>query len=183
MTVEEIFNKVATHMLDGIMIHDEMAEAFAFLGLYGYSKCHDYHHIAETINYRNLSHYYSTRYHKLLTKLSPTQPQLIPETWRKYTTFDVDTNTKRNAIKDLMTKWVEWERDTKKCYSEMKKELFAIDEYAAAAKISDFLADVDTELHTAEKYLIKLNSINYDIVTIEDHQDTLHKKYKKKLGW
>jgi hypothetical protein len=36
--------------------------------------------------------------------------------WHKYTTMDVDTNTKRNSIKDLMTKWVEWERSTKKLY-------------------------------------------------------------------
>jgi hypothetical protein len=37
MTVEEIFNKTATHMVNGLMYHDELAEAFAFLGLYGYS--------------------------------------------------------------------------------------------------------------------------------------------------
>jgi len=30
--------------------------------------------------------------------------------------MDVDVNTKRNAVKDLMDKWVKWERDTKKLY-------------------------------------------------------------------
>ena len=66
MTVEEIFNKVATHMVNGLMYHDELAEAFGFLGLYGYSVQQDYHHLEETNNYRRLSHYYSTHYHKLI---------------------------------------------------------------------------------------------------------------------
>jgi hypothetical protein len=28
----------------------------------------------------------------------------------------IDTGTKRRLIKDLMTKWVEWEKKTKKLY-------------------------------------------------------------------
>jgi len=39
MTVEEIFNKIASHMLEGLKYHDEMAKLYDFLGLYGYSIC------------------------------------------------------------------------------------------------------------------------------------------------
>jgi hypothetical protein len=66
MTVEEIFSKLASHMVEGIMIHDDMANAYDFLGLFGFAECHDYHHLEETKNYRCLSHYFSTHYHKLL---------------------------------------------------------------------------------------------------------------------
>jgi len=41
MTIEEIFNKIASHMVEGIMIHDEMANAYDFLGLFGFAKLHD----------------------------------------------------------------------------------------------------------------------------------------------
>jgi len=50
MTVEEIFNKLASHMVEGIMYHDDMAKAYDFLGLSGFARCHDYHHICELKN-------------------------------------------------------------------------------------------------------------------------------------
>ena len=103
-------------MVEGIMYHDEMAKAYDFLGLPGFSKCQDYHHLEETEGYRCLSHYYATHYYKLLQLEEITKPKLIPETWYKYTTWSVDTGTKKSTIKDLMTKWMEWERSTKKLY-------------------------------------------------------------------
>jgi len=33
--------------------------------------------------------------------------------------MEVDANTKRESVKMMMTKWVEWERNTKKLYQEM----------------------------------------------------------------
>ena len=181
MTTEEIFNKLASHMVEGIMIHDEMANAYDFLGLYGFAKCHDYHHFEETCNYRCLAHYYSIHYHKLLMIDTQSRQTLIPENWYKYSTMDVDTGTKRTAVKDLMKKWVEWERDTKKLYQQMKQELCNIGEVAAALKIDCFINDVDDELVHAEKKLIKLETIGYDINTIISWQQPMYKKYKKEI--
>ena len=183
MTVEEIFNKVATHMVNGLMYHDELAEAFGFLGLYGYSVQQDYHHLEETNNYRRLSHYYSTHYHKLIVLEAIENPHLVPEIWVKYDTFSVDSATRKSAVKDFMTKWIKWERETKQFYTSMRQELVNIGELAAADKLEKYLKDVSDELEQAEKYLIELEAIGYDMVTIIDHQSSLHKKYKKKLGW
>ena len=179
MTTEEIFNKIISHMVEGIMIHDELANGYDFLGLYGFAKCHDYHHLEETCSYRKMSHYYSTHYHKLLLVDTQVRQNIIPETWRKYTTFDVDTNTKRTAIKDMMKAWINWERDTKKLYQEMRQELCNIGECAAALELDKYILDVTDELVHAEKKFIKLESINYDIVQIIDWQQPMYKKYKK----
>lgn len=181
MTIEEIFNKLASHMVEGIMVHDEMANAYDFLGLYGFSKCHDYHHLEETCAYRCLSHYYSIHYHKLLKVDTQVRQTIIPESWYKYTTMAVDTNTKRQAVKDMMNKWVAWERDTKKLYQEMRQELYNLGEVAAASEIDCFIADVDDELVHAEKKLIKLETIGYDIGTIIGWQQPMYKKYKKEM--
>lgn len=178
MTVEEIFSKLASHMVEGIMIHDDMANAYDFLGLCGFAKRHDYHHLEETKNYRCLSHYFSIHYHKLLKLEQLDQPKIIPETWHKYSTPDVDTNTKRNAVKDLMNKWVTWERDTKKLYQEMRQELCAIGEVASALKIDCFICDVDEELVWAEKKWMKLETLGYDIGTILKWSSEMYKKYK-----
>lgn len=178
MTVEEIFNKLASHMVEGIMYHDDMAKAFDFLGLHGYAKCQDYHHFEETKNYRELSHYYATHYFKLL-QVNIEQPQIIPETWFKYSSQAVDNGTKRNAIKEIFTKWKNWEESTKKLYQELYTELTNLSEGAAAIKISKYLSDVDAELHDVWKELLTLEAINYNLDVILPNQKELRKKYKK----
>lgn len=178
MTVEEIFNKLASHMVEGIMYHDDMAKAYDFLGLSGFARCHDYHHICETKNYRKLSHYYATHFHKLIKLEQLDQPKIIPDNWYKYTTPDVDVATKRNAVKDLMAKWVSWEKETKTLYQSMRQELCAIGEVAAALYLECFIYDVDEELTWAQKKWIKFETLGYDIGAIIQCSDALHKKYK-----
>ena len=40
MTIEEVFNKLASHMCEGIKFHDKMAEAYDYLNFEGLYKCH-----------------------------------------------------------------------------------------------------------------------------------------------
>lgn len=133
----------------------------------------------ETCSYRCLSHYYSTHYHKLLKIATQTRQTIIPEGWYKYTTMDVDVGTKRTAVKDMMKKWVDWERSTKKLYQEMRRELCNIGEVAAALKIDCFIKGVDEELIHAEKKFIKLESIGYDMQYIIEQSEKMKQKYSK----
>ena len=178
MTIEEIFNQLASHMVEGIMYHDDMAKAYDFLALRGFARCHDYHHICETKSYRKLSHYYSTHYHKLIQLNKLNQPQIVPESWYKYTVMDVDISTKRNAVKELMAKWVKWETETKTLYQAMRQELCSLGEVAAALYVDCLICDVDEELIWAQKKQIKLESLGYDIGAIIQCSEALHKKYK-----
>lgn len=168
-------------MEEGIAFHKTLAQAYDFLGLYGFAKCHEYHHIDETKGYECLLHYYSTHYHKLLIVENIPKPNIIPDTWYKYTTMAVDVNTKRQATQTMMKKWVEWEQETKKLYQEMYKELCDINEIAAANKIKYYICAVDEELKQAEKKLLKLETIDYNIGTIINWQQPMYKKFKKKL--
>ena len=116
MTIDEVFSKLATHMIEGLMFHDEVSICYDFIGLRAYAKEHSEHYMEESRGYRSLLHYYISHYHKLL-KIEPVpSSKLIPENWYKYSTIEVDINTKRNIIKELTTKWVEWERATKQLY-------------------------------------------------------------------
>lgn len=181
MTTEEIFTKLAEHMLEGMKIHCDFAQVYDFLGLYGFSKCHEYHYLAETKGYESLLHYYSCRYHKLLKLGEISNSNIIPESWYKYTTMAIDTGTIRNAIKTLMEKWIQWEKDTKTFYSQMYKELHEIGEIASAEEIKIYILDVDDELKHAEKKLIKLETFGYDISVIVEWQQPMYNKFKKEL--
>lgn len=181
MTVDEVFNKIASHMVEGMMIHDQMQQAYDFLGLYGFAKCHEYHYIEETKGYECLLHYYSTRYHRLIQIEDKPKPEIIPQTWYKYSTTAVDTNTKRQSTQTMMKKWVEWEQETKKLYQEMYSELCNLGEIAAACEIKCYICAVDEELKHAEKKLLKLETIDYNINSIVSWQQPMYKKFKKQM--
>lgn len=181
MTVDEIFMKLATHMIEGVMTHDKLAQAYDFLGLCGFAKCHLYHQMKEMKDYECLMHYYSTHYHKLLPINEIPNPDIIPQTWYKYTTMAVDTNTKRQATKTMMEAWVKWEQDTKQLYQDMYSELHNLGEIAAADKIKCYVRGVTEELKHAEKKWIKLETIDYNIGSIVSWQQPMYKKFKKEL--
>ena len=184
MTIEEIFSTLSAHMTEGIMMHQQMADVYAFLNLCGYKKCQEYHYYEESKNYRCLNNFYVEQYYKLIPQKEIHNPDIIPQSWYKYEKINVDANTKRTTIKDMMEKWVNWEKDTKKLFETCYKELYEQGEIYAAMKISTFLEDVGKELKGAQKKLLDLNSSGYDLSIILEEQDSLHKKYKKKIrGW
>lgn len=180
MTVDDIFEKLISHMQQGFLLHEEISKAYNFLGLYGYSKCHDYHYVEENYNCRKLYQYYLNHYHKLLKLTIPTN-EIIPAHWYKYTSLQVDLNTRQQAIKTLFEQWIKWEQKTKLFYQAMYKELISADDIAASLYIESYIKDVDNELKDAEVELIKLQAIDYDILTIMDWQPPIEKQFKKKL--
>ena len=183
MTVEEIFSNINAHMLKGISIHNQIANAFSFLNLFGYQKCHEYHYYEESNNCRCLNDFYLNQYHKLIVeqKIDELSNPIIPSSWYKYTREDVDINTKRQAVRDLYKKWVDWETETRDSLQRYYKQLYDLDEICAAKKIAYFLEDVNNELCNAYQDYIYLKSVDYDIVHITELQDSLLKTYKKKI--
>jgi len=65
----------------------------------------------------------------------------------------------------------------------MRQELIQINEIDAALQLDLHIRDVSKELAHAEKKLIKLETLGYDMYSIIEWQEKMEKKYKKKLGW
>lgn len=180
MTTEEVFSQLAAHMQKGIILHRELSEIYNFLCLKGYKKCHYYHQLDETQNYYYLYHYYMDHYHKLI-EVEIEDPKIIPIAWYKHTQFEVDTSTKRTAIRDTIKQWIEWEKSTKELLQKSYKELYDLGEFAAAMKIQEFLCDVDKELKDAEREFIDLETVGYSIDYISEKQDAMIEKYRNKI--
>lgn len=181
MTVEEIFSHLSAHMIKGLMIHDQFSSVYGFLNLCGYKKCHEYHYFEESFNYRCLQDYYLEHFGKLIPEEKISNPDVIPTNWYKYHRAEVDVNTKRAAIKDMMKKWVDWEKETKQLLQQSYKELYEMGEICAALKIAELLKDVSQELKYAEEKHINLETTGYDIGAIVGEQQSLCKKYWEKM--
>lgn len=178
MTVNEIFSKINNNMLEGIMLHDQLASYYDFLNLAGYKRCHKYHVQDEMNSRRKLLEYYTCHYGYTAPESQATDPHIIPENWNGHTRGDVDANTKKRAIRDGFSRWHEWEKSTKKLYENACKELYELGEIAAAMCIGKLIKDVDCELKGLEKEMLKLASIDYDLNSVYGEQHDIHKKYK-----
>lgn len=181
MTIEEIFSNISTHMAKGLLIHNQIASLYGFLNLKGYQKCHEYHYYEETCNYRYLQNFFLSHCNKMIHENSIEQPDIIPNNWYKFTKKEVDVNNKRSAVKDLMKKWVEWEKETKTLLESSYKQLYELNEISCAIEIMYFIKDVDKELADAQETYINLESMGYDIVYIIDRQPDLYTQYCKKI--
>lgn len=181
MVVEEIFAEIKNHMLEGMVFHDQMARYYDFLNLKGYKRCHEYHYFEETLGYRKLCRYFMSHYHVFIPFEDMNNPRVIPDNWYKYTRQEVDSGTKRSAIKTGIEHWVKWEKETKKLYEDMYQELINIREVAAAEKLVCYIGDVDEELKCAQRKHLDLEAISYDLSVIVPEQEEIHERYRKKL--
>ena len=181
MTVEDIYSKISAHMIKGVMMHAQMSDYYNFLGLKGYSKCHEHHFFEEMCNLQKLHNYFLTHHNKLIPELSIQNPKVIPDSWYNYTRQEVGPSTKQMSVKNGLTMWVDWEKETKTLYQQMYKELMEIGEVASACIIKELICDVDKELKKAEGYLLDKETTEYNLGAIINEQKSKHEKYKKKL--
>lgn len=181
MTVAEVYKEIAAHMIKGMMIHEQLANYYDFLGLDGYKKCHEYHYLMETCSYRKVCQYYINHHNKLIDYMDIENPHIIPNNWYGHSQSEVDVNTKRNAVKTGLHAWIDWETDTKKLYEQMYKELMNNDAIASACMIRGLIEDVDHELCKAQKYLINKEMVSYSIESILSEQHDKKEKYEFKM--
>ena len=166
MTPLEIFSRLSDHMLKGLMIHEQLADYYSFLDMRGFADEHERRYREESDNYRSLKRFAMDHYNMLIAGSSVETPKIIPSTWFKYTRYDVDISTKRNAIENGFKEWRDWESKTRSFYEEHYKELMAINEISACLFLEDFIKDVNEELHEIDKQILELKAIDYDLSEI-----------------
>jgi hypothetical protein len=181
MTVEEVFAEIGTHMIEGMMTHEALANYYDFLGLKGYKRCQEYHYLSETISHRALNRYFINHHGKLIPEKHVDFDDIIPESWFAHERMDVDPSTKRKAVQDGYSKWMKWELETLELYQKLHKELLELGEIADATKVENLICDVSQELKCVDREILDLEAVDYDIVYIIECQQCLHEKYKKKM--
>lgn len=180
MTIAEIFGNISAHMVEGMMFHEQMADYYDFLGLDGYSCCHKWHYICETMSRSSIHEFYISQYNKLIFDSKVDAGSIIPPNWSGVSRFDVDNNVKKNAVKGGVSEWLSWERKTLDLYFRMHTELMAINEPIAAHRVSELITDVNCEIRHAEHKALELATINYDMNYILNEQRHIEEKYKCK---
>lgn len=181
MTVDESINIIGSQMLGGIMLHAQLSHFYNFLGLKGYAQCQKYRYYEESCSYMDLNEYYICHCNKFISDDRVENQNVIPSDWYNFTRFDVTNSIRKGAIKMATERWVQWEKETKAVLEQHYQNFITLGEVAIANKMSEYIKHVDNELVKAQKVLLKLNAIDYNISDIMMEQEDLYKKYEKKI--
>ena len=138
-TVDEIFQELANHMIQGIMIHQELINYYDFLHLQGYTKSQKYHYFEQCCGYRKLYHYFIEHYDKIIEIQDVKKIHIIPNSWHRHQRKDVSSQIKQQAIETGFQEWINWEEKTKQFYEKKYQELVQIGEIAAAIFIQEYI--------------------------------------------
>lgn len=100
-----------------MMMHEQMADYYNFLGLEGFKRLHEYHFICETISMRRIHRYFIDHCNQLLPVANTKHIDVIPVEWSNFTRQAVESETKSKAVEAGMREWCEWEHETKELYA------------------------------------------------------------------
>lgn len=181
MAYSDIFSELSAHFIKGMMVHDQMANYYDFLSLRGYKRYHEYQFKHDSCNYRKLNRFYINHYNKLIAEKPVSDPNIIPETWYRYSREDVDPATKKTVIKAGISEWIRWETATLAKLQQAQLDLYDDGEVASAMLINKFIKDVEKELKCAKRTQLDLTAVDYDMCYILDMQKPIHDKYKSML--
>lgn len=154
-------------MVEGLMIHDQISDVFCYLGFDGYEKIHLHQYNDESKNYKDVSRYYILRKDRLINLGRIDDPGI---------TASMMTG-KRQMVRECFKRWVSWEEDTKMLYSKLYTEAMNLCEISDAAKILEYVVDVDKELTKAKQMLDKLETIDFDLVAMYDEQTSVYDQF------
>lgn len=196
--LQQLYSELINRMKQGLEMHEQLADYYGFLNLPGYQKCHEYQMLCELLEYRKAKDQYMREYNQLvqpvnmmsnMTNMSATNnnssnvnyTNVIPQNWYTHTRYDVDANTKRNAVKDGFKKWIDYEKDVKQYLMNMGQYLEQKNEREAARKLDHLIDHVEKEIEHAEEKMMALENTNYDMNYILQEQEPLREKYAEKI--
>ena len=180
-SVDDVFAEINARLIAALMMHDQMADYFDFLGLSGYKRLHLYQYFAESKERRDVAHYYINHHGKLIPDRFEGNVQMIPESWRSANRMSVGKSTKQKAVEDGFSVYLGWEQATKDVYQKYATALREQGYVADAIFVDRLVEDVDNELERLERIITDLITSGYDPVYILESQKELHDKYKKKM--
>lgn len=172
MDVEDIFTRVSSRVLEGVMFHDKLSNYYRFLAFDKIAKEHEHRFHEESKNYQKLCRYYVEHYNRLLPEMAVENPDVIPSSWFRAARQDVDAKTKLMGVIDGAAMWVNWEQDTKSLLQQASKELYDGGAVAASIVMDKFVSDVDKELAEAQQNRLLLDAL--DLATAMETQYDKH---------
>ena len=163
MPMHEIWGKICSHQVTGLMYHFQFADMFYFLGLENLGKEQECHYREESDSLRK-NHCFVLKHHnKIAIHRHAEGVDLIPSAWAKYNMGDVDKSTRKNQVMTIFETWMRWETQTKELYTEMYNKAKEKHATVDACRIKEMILDVEDELVRISSCINKLKMCDYSV--------------------
>lgn len=168
----KIMSCVAKRKLEGVMVHDALADAFLVMNLYGFSEFHRKREKAEFKEFHKVKDYIIERHGEIPSTDGATiEDTSILYFHKKYNRENLNSETKRKICSYLFEYIVDWESETIELLSGKYKELMSHGAIAEAIYVANMIEDTDKELEGFIRCHTRYEDTNYDIVDIYEEQD------------
>lgn len=182
--IEDVYAIVQKRMCLATDFHSQLADFFCFLGLQGFKRMCEYQYMKECAESRKVHRKYIDHHHRIIPPsidvYAGEKPDIIPKDWNRYTTQDIDDNVIPKFVRMALTKYYEWETETKDIITEQCERLMQMNAYADYEFLKEMILDVEKEIKKVMRLYEQLNGTGYDVTMIHGMQDKYHEKYKKK---
>ena len=163
MQISEVYGMILKRQIEGVMFHDEMAQYYAFIGLHGYKHFHKNQSKEEMRAYMRTWCFYIDQYGRLPDEQQAKDPEVIPIAWRSVNMDAVSPTVKKQAVKDAIEKYVDWENETIRIYEQACSELWDMGDYIGGEKVKQNLVEANCELRKAKHKRLMLSAVEYDL--------------------
>ena len=155
--VHEIFARISAHQVEGMMLHSDMADYFAFLGAENMAELHAERFCKEAKAMQKTHEYFITHYGEILRPENVAARSRIPTAWDNVRRSEVEHGARHKAIREGVKMWSAWEHKTKELYQKAYMEMQEAGEIAAAMWLSKLICSVDEEAAKAENLCIEMD--------------------------
>ena len=178
---KQLYGMLESHMVEGVMFHNDMSDYFNFIGLCGFKRIHEYQFYEENKNRRLLVRKVMDVHNILIPHMEVETKEYIPKDWYKYTRMNIDDTIIPKLTRSAWKAYKEWEEETKELYESIACSFMEKGMIVDYSMIVCYIQDVQKELKNIYKMCERLNDVAYDPVYIMEIQGKLHEKYKNKL--
>lgn len=161
MNVMDIISAAVTHMVEGLMFHDQMMQYFLYLGLPGLASLQEKRYLAESKAMARLQGYSIQAYGMIASDSATDARDYIPSAWKDSPRNLVDLRGMENARIALET-WEGWEADTRKLYGQLYFQAGEIRDAGASERLAELVRDADKEHRFVNELLDRVMATESD---------------------
>ena len=181
MEAIDVMQTVSTRLVEGMMLHNDLADVFDFIGMRGYKRMQEYYGIWDMVSMRKVHRYAINCMGHILPEETPKYDSLSNRL-TGYSRTDLSPQDRTAYLRRAMSKWIEWEQATLHDMESAASTLRTMGEVCAACKVECLVGHVAKELKCAMRKEVELSSVNYDLVFVMQEQTKIHDCYRCKTA-
>ena len=177
----EVFNQISNRLVEATMMHSELGDLFAYLGLDGFAKTQDYQFLSENYERQLVNRYAIYHLGYVVSNGGVRGSKYIPSELNGVSRVDVNVLDKKDMTRYAVETWVNWETETKELYGNWYVDLCDNHCISSSLFVDGLVRDVDDELKRANEILVELKNVNFEMRDIVLIQEKYEREYDKML--